>query len=82
MRNEVQMFFQDVVDRVECKTCGAAKGELCVWDEPPARPQTAILSHPARLAAHRASMSNEEFAALGTDMLRRFKALEEERGSA
>ena len=74
------MFFQDVVDRVECPDCGADKGELCEWDEPPVRPQTAILSHPARLAAHRASMSNEEFAALGSAMLRKFRELE--RGAA
>lgn len=70
------MFFKDVVDRVECPTCGAAKGELCVWDGAPARPQTAMLSHPERLAAHRASMSDEEFASLGSNMLRKFQELE------
>jgi len=75
------MFFQDVVDRTECEICGASKGELCEWDEPPARPQTAMLSHPERFRAHRASMSNEEFAALGANMLRRFQEAEEGRGS-
>lgn len=70
------MFFQDVVDRVECETCGAAKGELCTWDE---SPELVIFSHAARYAAHRVSLSDEEFVALGENMLRKYKDLEQAR---
>lgn len=76
------MFFQDVVDRVECPNCGAAKRVLCEWDEPPARTQTAILSHPERLEAFRVSMTTEEFASLGTDMLRKSRDREDQESSS
>ena len=68
------MFFQDVVDRVECPECGAAVGEPCRWEDQ--ADSEILFSHQSRYEAHRDAMTDEEFACLGSQMLERFKALQ------
>lgn len=68
------MFFQDVVDRVDCPECEAVAGQECQstdfwYDEIP-------ISHEGRYAAYADAITPEELARLGLQMLERFREMQ------